>query len=157
MFLKNTVRKFFIKDGSHDLYWFLFGLVFLFTSALIQMPQWIFCLGIGVLTSSIFRYITTDDLFYEEFQKLNTRNNKLKYILSKNIFTLFFLVAFVFVLYFISNTGIKLELIGGNHFELHIVFPIIIYILATENIILKLTTSWYLAINQDIKEIIVKI
>lgn len=136
MYLKKTVRKFFIKDASHDLYWFLFGLVFLFTFALIQMPHWIFCLGIGVLTSAIFRYITKDDLFYEEFQKLNTRNNKLRYILSKNIFTLFFLAVFVLFLYFISNIGIKLGLIGVNDFEFRIVFSIIIYILATENIIL---------------------
>lgn len=78
MVLKKTVRKFFIKDGSHDLYWFLFGLIFLFTFALIRMPQWIFCLGLGVLTSSVFRYITRDDLFYEEYQNLNTRSNKLR-------------------------------------------------------------------------------
>ena len=68
---------------------------FLFTFALLRMPQWIFYLGLGVLTSAIFRYITTDDLFYEEFQNLNTRNNKLKYILSKNIFILFFIAVFV--------------------------------------------------------------
>ena len=136
MYLKKTVRKFFIKDGSHDLYWFLFGLVFLFTFALTRMPQWIFCLGIGVLTSSIFRYITIDDLFYGEFQNLKTRNNKLKYILSKNIFTLLYLVAFVFVLYFISNIGIKLGLIGAIDFGFRIVLSIIIYILATENIVL---------------------
>ena len=136
MFLKETFRKFFIKDASHDLYWFLFGLVFLFNFALLSMPQWIFCLGIGVLTSSIFRYITTYDLFYEEFQNLNTRNNKLKYILSKNIFTLFFLVTFVFILYFILNTGIKLGYIGANDFGFRMVFSIIIHVLATENIIL---------------------
>mgnify|MGYP001415170523 CR=1 FL=1 len=135
MFLKETFRKFFIRDRGHDLYWFLFGLVFLFTFALIKMPQWIFCLSIGVLTSAIFRYITTDDLFYEEFLNLNTRSKKLKYILSKNMFTLFFL-AFILLLYFISNIGIKIGIIGGNHFEFHIVFSIIIYILATENIIL---------------------
>ena len=136
MFIKKTVRKFFIKDGSHDLYWFLFGLVFLFTFALIKMPQWIFCLGIGVLTSAIFRYITTDDLFYNDFQNLNTRNNKIKYILSKNIFTLFFLTAFVLLLYFISNIGINLGFIIANDLEFKLVFTIIIYILATENIML---------------------
>ncbi len=136
MIFKKTFRKFFIRDGSHDLYWFLFGLVFLFTFALIQMPQWIFCLGLGGLTSSIFRYITKDDLFYEEFLNLNTRSKKLNYILSKNIFTLFFLAAFVLLLYFISNIGIKIGIIGGNHIEFHIFFSIIIYILATENIIL---------------------
>lgn len=96
MFLKRTFRKFFISDGSHDLYRFFFGLVFLFTFALIRMPQWIFCLGLGVLTSAIFRYITRDEMFYEKYQNLNTRNNKLKYILSKNIFTFFLLSGFCF-------------------------------------------------------------
>lgn len=136
MFLKKTVRKFFIKDGSHDLYRFFFGLVFLFTFALIRMPQWIFCLGLGVLTSSVFRYITRDDLFYEEYQNLNTKNNKLKYILSKNIFIFFFLAAFALILYFISNIGIKLGFIDANDFEFKIFFYIITYILAFENIFL---------------------
>lgn len=136
MFLKRTFRKFFIRDGSHDLYRFFFGLVFLFTFALIRMPQWIFCLGLGVLTSSVFRYITRDDLFYEEYQNLNTRNNKLKYILSKNIFIFFFLAAFALILYFISNIGIKLGFIAANDFEFKIFFYIITYILAFENIFL---------------------
>lgn len=136
MFLKRTFRKFFIRDGSHDLYRFFFGLVFLFTFALIRMPQWIFCLGLGVLTSSVFRYITRDDLFYEEYQNLNTRNNKLKYILSKNIFTFFFLAAFVLILYFISNIGINLGFIAANDFEFKIFFKIITYIFAFENIFL---------------------
>lgn len=136
MFLRRTFRKFFIRDGSHDLYRFFFGLVFLFTFALIRMPQWIFCLGLGVLTSSVFRYITRDDLFYEEYQNLNTRNNKLKYILSKNIFIFFFLAVFVLILYFISNIGIKLGFIAANDFEFKILFNIITYILAFENIFL---------------------
>lgn len=136
MFLKRTFRKFFIRDGSHDLYRFFFGLVFLFTFALIRMPQWIFCLGLGVLTSSVFRYITRDDLFYEEYQNLNTRNNKLKYILSKNIFIFFFLAVFVLILYFISNIGIKLGFIAANDFEFKIFFKIITYIFAFENIFL---------------------
>lgn len=136
MFLKRTFRKFFIRDGSHDLYRFFFGLVFLFTFALIRMPQWIFRLGLGVLTSSVFRYITRDDLFYEEYQNLNTRNNKLKYILSKNIFIFFFLAVFVLILYFISNIGIKLGFIAANDFEFKILFNIITYILAFENIFL---------------------
>lgn len=136
MFLKRTFRKFFIRDGSHDLYRFFFGLVFLFTFALIRMPQWIFCLGLGVLTSSVFRYITRDDLFYEEYQNLNTKNNKLKYILSKNIFIFFFLAAFVLILYFISNIGIKLGFIAANDFEFKIFFKIITYIFAFENIFL---------------------
>ncbi len=136
MFLRRTFRKFFIRDGSHDLYRFFFGLVFLFTFALIRMPQWIFCLGLGVLTSAIFRYITRDEMFYEKYQNLNTRNNKLKYILSKNIFTFFFLASFVLILYFISNIGIKLGFIAANDFEFKIFFKIITYIFAFENIFL---------------------
>lgn len=77
-------------------------------------------MGLGVLTSAIFRYITRDEMFYEKYQNLNTRNNKLKYILSKNIFTFFFLAAFVLILYFISNIGIKLGFIAANDFEFKI-------------------------------------
>ncbi len=75
-------------------------------------------------------------MFYEEYQNLNTRNNKLKYILSKNIFIFFFLAAFALILYFISNIGIKLGFIAANDFEFKIFFYIITYILAFENIFL---------------------
>ncbi len=136
MFLKKTFRKFFIKDGSHDLYWFLFGLVFLFTFTLIRTPRWIFCLGLGVLTSAIFRYITTDSMYYDDFKNLDNRKDRLNYISSKNIFTILFLAAFILVLYFIINIGIKIGLVGANYLEFKMVFTIIIYILATENIIL---------------------
>lgn len=91
MFLKDTFRKFFIKDESYDLFCFMFGLVFLFTFTFLMMPRWIFCLGIGVLTSAIFRYITTDALFYNEFQNLDNRIKRFDYIFSKNIFTLLFI------------------------------------------------------------------
>ena len=63
-------------------------------------------------------------------------NNKLKYILSKNIFIFFFLAVFVLILYFILNIGIKLGLVGANDFGFRMVFNIIIYILAFENIFL---------------------
>lgn len=136
MFLKKTFRKFFIRDASYDLFWFMFGLIFLFTFAFITMPQWTFCLGFGVLTSAIFRYITTDALFYDDLKNLDNIKDRLNYILSKNIFTLFFLATFVFVFYFISNIGIKLLFTGVDNLEYKMVFSIIIYILATENIIL---------------------
>ena len=136
MFLKQTVRKFFIRDGSHDLFFFIFGLVFLFTFAFLTMPQWIFCLGIGVLTSAIFRYITTDALFYNEFQNLDNRIKRFDYIFSKNIFTLLFISGFVLVLYFILSIGEKIAFISAYNFEFKMIFNIIIYILASENIIL---------------------
>lgn len=56
--------------------------------------------------------------------------------MSKNIFTFFFLAAFVLILYFILNIGIKLGFIASNNFEFKILFNIITYILAFENIFL---------------------
>lgn len=100
------------------------------------MPQWIFYLGIGVLTSSIFRYITTDGLFYNEFKNLCNKNNRLDYIFSKNIFTLLFLVGFVLLLYFLLDLGAKLAFTSDNNFNFKLVFNFIIYILSTEKIIL---------------------
>lgn len=136
MFLKDTFRKFFIKDESYDLFCFMFGLVFLFTFTFLMMPRWIFCLGIGVLTSAIFRYITTDALFYNEFQNLDNRIKRFDYIFSKNIFTLLFISVFVLVLYFILSIGEEIAFISAYNFEFKMIFNIIIYILASENIIL---------------------
>ena len=136
MFFKQTVRKFFIRDGSHDLFFFIFGLVFLFTFTFLMMPRWIFCLGIGVLTSAIFRYITTDALFYNEFQNLDNRIKRFDYIFSKNIFTLLFISGFVLVLYFILSIGEEIAFISAYNFEFKMIFNIIIYILASENIVL---------------------
>lgn len=136
MFFKNTVKKFFIEDGSHDLFCFIFGLVFLFIFTFFMMPKWIFCLGIGVLTSSIFRYITTDGLFYKEFKNLDNRNKRFDYILSKNIFTLLFLAVFILIVYFLLIVGEKFAFTSYSDFDFKLVFYFIIYILATENIIL---------------------
>ena len=136
MFFKNTVRKFFIEDGSHDLFCFIFGLVFLFIFTFLMMPRWIFCLGIGVLTSSIFRYITTDSLFYKEFKNLDNINKRFDYILSKNIFTLLFLATFILIVYFLLELGAKFAFISFDIFNFKLVFNFIIYILASENIIL---------------------
>lgn len=136
MFFKNTVRKFFIEDGSHELFCFIFGLVFLFIFTFLMMPRWIFCLGIGVLTSSIFRYITTDSLFYKEFKNLDNINKRFDYILSKNIFTLLFLATFILIVYFLLELGAKFAFISFDIFNFKLVFNFIIYILASENIIL---------------------
>lgn len=136
MFFKNTVRKFFIEDGSHDLFCFIFGLVFLFIFTFLMMPKWIFCLGIGVLTGSIFRYITTDGLFYKEFKNLDNRNKRFDYILSKNIFTILFLAGFILILYFLLYVGAKFAFISFSDFDFKLIFKFIIYILASENLIL---------------------
>lgn len=136
MVFKNTVRKFFIEDGSHDLFWFIFGLVFLFIFTFSMMPRWIFYLGIGVLTSSIFRYITTDGLFYKEFKNLDNRNKRFDYILSKNIFTLLSLAVFILIVYFLLVVGAKFAFTSYSDFNFKLVFKFIIYVLASENIIL---------------------
>ncbi|KGF03059.1 hypothetical protein HMPREF1630_08700 [Anaerococcus lactolyticus S7-1-13] len=93
-------------------------------------------MGLGVLTSAIFRYITTDASFYDDFKNLDSRKDRLNYILSKNIFTILFLAAFALILYFIISIGMKIGLVGENYLEFKMVFTILIYILATENIIL---------------------
>ena len=136
MFLKKTVRKFFIRDRSHDLYWFLFGLVFLFTFALLNMPQRIFCLGIGVLTSAIFRYITTDALFFDDFKNFDNRKDRLNYILSKNIFTILFVGFIIFVIFLVVGIISKLFLLTQINLEFKLFFTFIFYILGVENIIL---------------------
>lgn len=75
MYFKNTLKKFFVKDGSYDLCWLFIGLVFLFSFALIQMSDWISLttLGFTILSSAIFRYITTDSIFYDELLKIKEK------------------------------------------------------------------------------------
>ena len=113
------------------------------------MPYWIFCLGIGVLTSAIFRYITTDALFYDDFKNLYNRKDRLNYIFSKNIFTLFFLAGFILILYILSFLATKLGFVNENEVNLGLGFKFLVYILASENIILMLNNkmipsyNWY--------------
>lgn len=136
MFLKKTVRKFFIKDGSHDLYWFIFGILFLFAFAFLTMPKWIFCLGLGVLTSAVFRYITTDALFYDDFKNLDNRKDRLNYILSKNIFAILFVGFIILILFLVIGIISKIFLLRQINFEFKLLFTLIFYILGAENIIL---------------------
>ena len=156
MFLKKTVRKFFIKDGSHDLFWFLFGLIFLFTFALLSMPQWIFCLGIGVLTSAIFRYITTDSLFYDDFKNLYNRKDRLNYILSKNIFTILFVGFIILIVLLVIDIISKIFLPTKINLEFKLLITLILYILGAENIILifnnRMIPSYKSGYKRNIKE-----
>ena len=156
MYLNKTFKKFFKKDDSYDIYWFIFGLVILFVFAFLSMPYWIFCLGIGVLTSAIFRYITTDALFYDDFKNLDNRKDRLNYILSKNIFTIFFLASFVFILYILSILATKLGFVSENEIDLGLVFIFLVYILMFENINLifnnKMIPSYKSGHKRNIKE-----
>lgn len=123
------------------------------------MPYWIFCLGLGVLTSAIFRYITTDALYYDDFKNLDNRKDRLNYILSKNIFTLFFLAGFILILYILSFLATKLGFVNENEVNLVLVFKFLVYILASENIILmlnnKMIPSYKSGHKRNIKEDII--
>lgn len=100
------------------------------------MPYWIFCLGIGVLTSGIFRYITTDALFYDDFKNLYNRKDRLNYIFSKNIFTILFVGFIILISSLVIGIISKIFLIRKINFEFRILFTLIFYILGVENIIL---------------------
>lgn len=136
MYLNKTIKKFFIKDGSYDIYWFIFGLLFLFSFAYLYMPGFIICLGFGVLTSSVFRYITTDALFYYELNDLDQNNKKIDYIVSKNIFTILFVGFMILILYLVVGVISKIFLLTQNNFDFKLFFTFIFYILGAENIIL---------------------
>lgn len=100
------------------------------------MPYWIFCLGIGVLTSAIFRYITTDALFYDDFKNLDNRKDRLNYIFSKNIFTILFVGLIILISSLVIGIISKIFLIRQINFEFKLLFTLIFYILGAENIIL---------------------
>lgn len=136
MYLNKTIKKFFIKDGSYDIYWFIFGLLFLFSFAYLYMPAFIICLGFGILTSSVFRYITTDALFYDEFNDLDQNNKKIYYIVSKDVFTILFVGFMILILYLVLGIISKIFLPTRINFEYKLFFAFIFYILGAENIIL---------------------
>lgn len=100
------------------------------------MPYWIFCLGIGVLTSGIFRYITTDAYFYDDFKNLDNRKDRLNYIFSKNIFTILFVGFIILISSLVIGIISKIFLIRQINFEFKLLFTLIFYILGAENIIL---------------------
>lgn len=98
-----TIKKFFLKDGSIDLYAFLFGLLFLFTFAFMQLPDWLTILASTLLASSVFRYITTDELFHEEIVNLSTPGQVIDYTISKNLFTILFELILLFIVFLLLS------------------------------------------------------
>lgn len=123
------------------------------------MPYWIFCLGLGVLTSAIFRYITTDALFYDDFKNLYNRKDRLNYILSKNIFTILFVGFIILISSLVIGTISKIFLIRQIDFEFKSLLTLIFYILGAENIILifnkKIIPSYKSGHKRNIKEDII--
>lgn len=100
MKLKETFNKFFVKDGSNDIIYFILGLELVFAFGLINLKawQWVIGLALGFLLSSIFHYITRDERYFaEELPRL--KSEKLSsYILAKNIFSILF-AAMILIVY----------------------------------------------------------
>lgn len=138
MYFKNTLKKFFVKDGSRDLCWLFIGLIFLFNFALIKMSDWIWLttLGFTILSSAIFRYITTDSIFYDELLKIKDKKEIISYIFSKNIFTVLFLVFFVVILSVILYIFGRLNASMITNIDVNIIAKQLFYVLGTENVIL---------------------
>lgn len=139
MYFKKTFKKFFAKDLSHDLYWLLLGLIFLFSFAFIYMQEasWIYVLGVSILGSSTFRYITTDEnLFAEEINELKSLSDIFDFILSKNLFAIFFISVIIIVVFLITAIIQRMEFINNIAFDLNVLILQLILVLGTENIIL---------------------
>ncbi|KAA9220397.1 MULTISPECIES: hypothetical protein [Aerococcus] len=108
----------------------------MFTFAFMQLPAWLIILASTVLASSVFRYITTDELFHEEFVKLSSPWEVIDYILSKNLFIFLFELILWFsaflLLSFLKVFGFYPQAIvdkGSLLIQL-------LFVLGTENIIL---------------------
>lgn len=137
MYLKETFNKFFVKDGSYDIFYFILGLEFIFTFGLINLKdwQWVIGLALGLLLSSIFHYITRDEKYFaEELPRL--KSEKLSsYILAKNIFSILF-VAMILIDALIISLNINwLGLIGRVNLDLKLLISVSLFVLGTENII----------------------
>ncbi|KAA9241008.1 MULTISPECIES: hypothetical protein [Aerococcus] len=154
-----TIKKFFLKDGSIDLYAFLFGLLFLFTFAFMQLPDWLTILASTLLASSVFRYITTDELFHEEIVNLSTPGQVIDYTISKNLFTILFELILLFIVFlllsFLKVFGFYPQAIVDKGYLL----VQLLCVLGTENIILlffnKPVKSYQKGIRRNGKEDIV--
>ena len=138
MYFKSTCKKFFVKDGSYDLYWFFLGLIFIYSFAFFTMPDWIWftTLSLTILSSAIFRYITTDFIFRDEFVKIRDKKDRIAYILSKNIFTILFLAFFVALLTGIFYIFDRVNIGVNANIDINMLAIQELYVLGTENLIL---------------------
>ncbi|PKY83071.1 hypothetical protein DBT48_03115 [Aerococcus mictus] len=128
----------------------------MFTFAFMQLPAWLIILASTILASSVFRYITTDELFHEEFVKLSSPWKVIDYIISKNLFTLLFeliLLLSVFLLLSILKAFNFYPLAIVNKEALLIQ---LLFVLGTENLILlffnKAVKSYQKGLRRNSKE-----
>lgn len=153
MFFKNTFKKFFVKDGSYDLYWLFIGLIFLFSFALTNMVDWIWLttLGFTILSSAIFRYVTTDAIFNDELVKIREKKEIIAYIFSKNIFTILFLVFFVLIISIILYIFSRLNIVTKTNIDINIISKQFFYVLGTENVILLFSNKTVKSYKEGLK------
>lgn len=158
MYFKSTYKKFFVKDGSYDLYWFFLGLIFIYSFAFFTMPYWIWftTLSLTILSSAIFRYITTDYIFRDELIKIRDKKDLIAYILSKNIFTILFLAFFVLLLAGIFYIFDRVNIAMKSNIDINMLAIQELYVLGTENLILifsnKLVKSYKKGLRRNVAD-----
>lgn len=158
MYFKSTCKKFFVKDGSYDLYWFFIGLIFIFSFAFFTMPDWIWftTLSLTILSSAIFRYITTDSIFRDELVKIRDKKDLIAYILSKNIFTILFLAFFVLLIAGVFYIFDRVNIAMKANIDINMLAIQELYVLGTENLILifsnKLVKSYKKGLRRNVAD-----
>lgn len=137
MNLKETFNKFFVKDGSYDIFYFIIGLEIIFTFGLINLKDWkiVIALALGLLLSSIFHYITRDEKYFAEELPRLKKEELSSYILGKNIFSILFAAMILIDALIISLILNFLGLIGRVNLDLKLLINVSLFVLGTENII----------------------
>lgn len=137
MNLKETFNKFFVKDGSYDIFYFILGLEIIFTFGLINLKDWkiVIALALGLLLSSIFHYITRDEKYFAEELPRLKKEELSSYILGKNIFSILFAAMILIDALIISLILNYLGLIGRVNLDLKLLINVSLFVLGTENII----------------------
>lgn len=137
MKLKETFNKFFIKDGSNDIFYFILGLELVFAFGLINLKawQWVIDLALGLLLSTTFHYITRDEKYFlEELPRLK-REEILPYILGKNLFSLLFSAMILIDALIICLILNWFGLIGRVNLDIKPLITLSLFVLGTENIL----------------------
>lgn len=161
MYLINTIKKFFSLGKRYEIFSLIFGLTFILSFALINMPTWpqVFVLALAVLLSSVFRFISTDESFFEERYELKNRKELLYYIISKNFFALLFTALILFLVFFSVSIINHLGFIEKISFDGGVYFTSLGLVLSSENIILifnnKMVKSFDNGLKRDLKRDVV--
>ncbi|WP_017473105.1 hypothetical protein [Amphibacillus jilinensis] len=133
MFIRETV-KVFLKGPKIELLSLIVGLTFMLTLANIEMHHWSWLVSLGfmLLCTTIFRFITVDKKYYLNDQSKLTYKNVVDYVVSKNLFTILFVLLILSLVFVISS------FFKGGQFEFQKIGNIIIYclfVLGSDNII----------------------